>query len=103
MSAPESVLRAAAIDAYYRFCAGQEFPAPPYTEERDGDSVRFVGTSPDGRTFWVGYEASPIDIDFGRPPSVCGAYQCSDQMLCPCGLAWDVNDPEPPRCPRGSR
>lgn len=28
----------------------------------------------------------------------CRAYQASDQMLCPCGLAWDVNDPDPPRC-----
>lgn len=29
----------------------------------------------------------------------CKARQYSDQMLCDaCGLAWDVNDPEPPRC-----
>lgn len=29
----------------------------------------------------------------------CKARQYSDQMLCECGLAWDVNDPEPPECP----
>jgi hypothetical protein len=29
----------------------------------------------------------------------CKARQYSDQMQCPCGLAWDVNDPEPPTCP----
>lgn len=32
----------------------------------------------------------------------CEAYQCSDQMLCGCGLAWDVNDPEPPACGRAT-
>lgn len=31
--------------------------------------------------------------------SNCKAIQYSDQMQCAaCGLAWDVNDPEPPRC-----
>ncbi len=30
--------------------------------------------------------------------SKCKARQYSDQMLCVCGLAWDVNDPEPPEC-----
>lgn len=30
---------------------------------------------------------------------VCKARQFSDQMRChTCGLVWDVNDPEPPRC-----
>lgn len=29
----------------------------------------------------------------------CKARQYSDQMMCQCGLAWDVNDPEPPACP----
>ena len=29
----------------------------------------------------------------------CEAVQVSDQMCCGrCGLAWDVNDPEPPEC-----
>lgn len=28
----------------------------------------------------------------------CHARQYSDQMLCRCGLAWDVNDPAPPGC-----
>lgn len=29
----------------------------------------------------------------------CGAKRYSDQMQCgKCGLAWDVNDPEPPAC-----
>lgn len=28
----------------------------------------------------------------------CRARQHSDQMLCECGLAWDVNDPDPPDC-----
>lgn len=29
----------------------------------------------------------------------CQARQYSDQMLCAaCGLAWDMNDPEPPEC-----
>ena len=31
----------------------------------------------------------------------CQARQYSDQMCCgKCGLAWDVNDPEPPKCKR---
>lgn len=30
--------------------------------------------------------------------SRCKARQYSDQMLCQCGLAWDVNDPDPPEC-----
>ncbi len=30
---------------------------------------------------------------------VCYARQHSDQMVCgKCGLQWDVNDPEPPKC-----
>jgi hypothetical protein len=29
----------------------------------------------------------------------CQAYQASDQMRCPCGLGWDVNDIDPPVCP----
>lgn len=34
-----------------------------------------------------------------RPESKhCKAGQHSDQMLCACGLAWDVNDPDPPQC-----
>lgn len=29
----------------------------------------------------------------------CTARQYSDQMMCDrCGFAWDMNDPEPPRC-----
>lgn len=28
----------------------------------------------------------------------CRARQHSDQMLCDCGLGWDMNDPEPPEC-----
>ena len=29
----------------------------------------------------------------------CRARQYSDQMIChTCGLAWDMNDPEPPKC-----
>lgn len=29
----------------------------------------------------------------------CKAIQYSDEMHCaPCGLRWDVNDPEPPAC-----
>lgn len=34
----------------------------------------------------------------------CDARQYSDQMLCGrCGLGWDMNDPEPPECPRDRR
>ena len=29
----------------------------------------------------------------------CKARRYSDQMICGrCGLTWDVNDPEPPKC-----
>lgn len=32
----------------------------------------------------------------------CLARQIGDQMFCtPCGLVWDVNDPEPPKCRNG--
>ncbi len=30
--------------------------------------------------------------------SRCKARQYSDQMACECGLAWDMNDPDPPEC-----
>ena len=34
----------------------------------------------------------------------CAAVQQSDEMYCaPCGLRWDVNDPQPPACQRGTR
>jgi len=35
--------------------------------------------------------------------SACHARQYSDQMLCRCGLGWDMNDPEPPECPNERR
>lgn len=30
---------------------------------------------------------------------MCKARRVNDQMLCECGLAWDVADSEPPECP----
>lgn len=40
-----------------------------------------------------------------RKKCSCDAQQHSDQMICaPCGLVWDINDPEPPECGcRGQR
>jgi len=36
-----------------------------------------------------------------QPPRSCEAVQHSDQMMCRrCDLAWDVNDPSPPKCRR---
>jgi len=33
------------------------------------------------------------------PVARCDACQMSDGMYCiPCDLAWDMNDPDPPRC-----
>jgi hypothetical protein len=29
----------------------------------------------------------------------CDVHQFSDTMVCACGLRWDVNDPDPPKCP----
>ena len=39
------------------------------------------------------FSAQPTAIGGG-----CRAYQASDQMICPCGRQWDVNDPDPPAC-----
>lgn len=35
----------------------------------------------------------------------CEARQHSDQMICvKCGLVWDTNDPDPPKCkPQGGK
>lgn len=34
----------------------------------------------------------------------CHARRYLDQMICvPCGLIWDVNDPEPPKCKTRSK
>lgn len=30
----------------------------------------------------------------------CKARQYNDQMMCPCGLAWDVGDEDAPVCPQ---
>ena len=30
--------------------------------------------------------------------SKCYAKQTSDQMTCPCGNVWDINDPDRPKC-----
>lgn len=39
-----------------------------------------------------------------KPPRNCLARQHSDQMMCAaCGLAWDVNDPDPPACRKVDR
>lgn len=43
---------------------------------------------------------------FARPGAsegvvaVCSARRQGDQMMCRCGLAWDLNDPDPPQCPK---
>jgi len=26
---------------------------------------------------------------------ICKAYRFNDQMLCSCGIAWDINEPDP--------
>jgi len=54
-----------------------------------GDDSGVSGSSPTS--------LDPFEPD-GPPAANCRAYQMSDQMVCPCGLAWDVNDPEPPVC-----
>ena len=34
-----------------------------------------------------------------KQSAACKARQYSDEMVChECGLTWDVNDPEPPKC-----
>lgn len=33
----------------------------------------------------------------------CHAYRVNDQMLCSCGVQWDVNDPEPPICAKKNK
>lgn len=39
-----------------------------------------------------------------KRPHECHARQYGDQMICtPCGLNWDVNDPEPPECRKVDR
>lgn len=41
----------------------------------------------------------PLNRDGVRITRVpCYALQMSDQMSCPCGLTWDVNDPAPLSC-----
>lgn len=43
----------------------------------------------------------PVDIVSGTVIPRCQVRQYSDMMSCSaCGLAWDTNDPDPPRCPR---
>jgi hypothetical protein len=45
---------------------------------------------------------SPIMREIASPVGTgCRAYQASDQMICPCGLQWDVNDNDPPACKNG--
>jgi hypothetical protein len=51
-------------------------------------------------SFYVG----KAETVWNRLPSTvtthrCDAAQFSDMMVCPCGLRWDVNDPQPPLCP----
>lgn len=36
----------------------------------------------------------------GHKTSTCKARRFSDQMQCACGLSWDINDVDPPECPR---
>lgn len=33
----------------------------------------------------------------------CNVRQENDELVCKCGLRWDVSDPEPPRCYTDSR
>lgn len=35
---------------------------------------------------------APINLN------TCRAVQQCDEMACPCGLRWEVNDPDPPLC-----
>ena len=41
-----------------------------------------------------------VAVEWAQAQS-CAAVQQSDEMACgTCDLRWDVNDPEPPNCPR---
>lgn len=41
-----------------------------------------------------------METGLKNPPRLCRSRRYSDQMQCgPCGLTWDVNDPDPPKCP----
>ncbi len=62
--------------------------------------ARARGDTPGGHSakMWngthPGKKAKPVT-------GACTAVRYSDQMCCGrCGLQWDVNDPEPPRCGR---
>ena len=47
-------------------------------------------------------EASDARVRATQKPylnfNTCRAVQQCDEMACPCGLRWDVNDPDPPLC-----
>lgn len=44
-------------------------------------------------------EPTPLPSLVRTVRGLCGANRVCDQMLCPCGLAWDCDDPDPPACP----
>ncbi len=47
------------------------------------------------------YKGWKKDTEMSRHQHACQARQYSDQMICAtCGLAWDMNDPDPPQCLR---
>lgn len=43
----------------------------------------------------------PSYEEFTKSEDKCQARQHSDQMFCEqCGIGWDMNDPDPPKCTR---
>lgn len=67
----EQARRRAALRSIHAFCAQERLPLPPHlVEHREETLVRFVGHTPDGRRYSLGYERVPEEtwrgIGWGR-------------------------------------
>lgn len=89
----EETLRAAAMDAIARFCELQGFPVPELNEQLQGRIVRFVGRSPEGREFAIGYELPPPPDPTLHASTSPGPVNCSVRK-------WWQGEPVPTRCER---
>jgi len=62
---------------------------------------------------WLWGDGTPMSLDVAADvthwralpelpraaPTSCRAQARGGSMYCPCGMTWDINDPEPPVCP----
>lgn len=84
----EKLLRAAALGAIDRFCIDQGIATPPLVEREIDGITHFVGETPDGRKFYVGYKLAERDIPISGGFDSEGNIRLSATEFASSGVCW---------------